>query len=89
MSTDSYEWRPYISPIEPQHADEEAAECMERERIRIAAETLGVDFDERHVTAATWDLAGFEDGYHNMWRIKHGVDSDLVARVADVARWNT
>lgn len=80
--TDDYEWKPYVSLWEPQHADEEAAQYMQRELIRAAAEKLGVEFDERHVTAATWDLAGMQDTYHAMWRFQNHIDSELVARVA-------
>lgn len=31
MTADDYEWTPYVSMTEPQHADEEAAQYMERE----------------------------------------------------------
>lgn len=84
--TDDYAWEPYVSITEPQHADEEAAEYMQRELIRTAAESIGVEFDERHVTAATWDLANMQDTWHSMWRFQHRIDSELVARVAAAAR---
>lgn len=75
-----------MSRIEPQHADEEAAAVMLRELIRAAGETLGLELPECYVTAVEWDLSGYVDGRHNLFRVDHGIDSDVVARIADVVR---